>query len=270
MQGTTTVISAMEDWKHESEFDEFIDEKIVFSAAPQQPQIEDPERDKQVLNHVYSALERLEPYVVGKDEETRGLKDLMNFVQNLQSFVPFRSEEEQFEFIHPLRTWLFFLPIDFLKRVKRDPSVMVLLAHFYGVALAVEPLFPAVGAAHFGSMSLGPVESIHQNLLRQRGTMDSGEFEWSISLMEFPLEMVHEFRQRMSWRAAQGIGEDRDEDEDMDMDMEAINHPKVLHAPICTNPDGFDASAFGGFGPLHKPPSASSALAPTGRGSRGN
>lgn len=253
MQGTSTVISAMQEWRHDSEFGEFMEEKRIFSRTPFQPQIEDPERDKQVLEHVYEALKGLEPYVSGKAEETRGLNDLMNFIQNLQRYVPIHSAEEQFEFIHPLRAWLFFLPIDFLKRVKRDPSVMILLAHFYGVALAVEPLFPAVGAAYFGTMSVGPVEEIHRNLLRQRDRMDAGELQWPISLMEFPLNMVHEFRQRMGWRRVW----DTEDSEGGDIDMEdGGQSPRILQAPICTNLDGFDVSAFAGFGMSHSPTSA--------------
>lgn len=260
MQGTSTVIDAMREWKGESQFGDFMEEKQIFCRTPFQPQIEDPERDRHVLNHIYNALKLLKPYVNGKVEEEKGLNDLINFIQNLQHYVPIQSPEDQFEFIYPLRAWLFFLPIDFLKRVKRDPSVMILLAHFYGVALAVEPLFPAVGAAYFGTMSVGPIEEIHKTLLRRHAERTEDEsLEWPISLMEFPLDMVQEFRQRMGWRR---IGEvsspvDSEHAEEM-MDFEhgfsqvpviKIEHDvKILHPSLCSGMDGFDVSPFTGFG----------------------
>ncbi|RPB13171.1 putative ubiquitin carboxyl-terminal hydrolase 2 [Morchella conica CCBAS932] len=206
MQGTSTVIDEMQEWKGESQLSDFIEEKQIFGRTPYRPQIVNSERDRQVLNHIFNSLERLQPYVSGKIEEERGLNELINFIQNLKNYIPIQSPEEQFEHIYPLRSWLFFLPIDFVKRVERDPDVMILLAHFYGVALAVEPLFPAVGAAYFGAMSIGPIEEIHKTLLRLNSEGVEGKvLEWPISLMDFPLEMVHEFKLRMGWRTIEEI-----------------------------------------------------------------
>ena len=81
---------------------------------------------------------------------------------------------------------------------------MILLAYFYAVALAVEPLFPAVGAAWFGSLAVGPIREIHRSLVRQRQSMDSLEQQrcWPITLMNFPLQVARNFRLRMGlWRA---------------------------------------------------------------------
>lgn len=265
MQGTSTVIDAMQEWKNESQFCDFMEEKQIFCRTPFQPQIEDPERDRHVLNHIYNALKQLKPYVDGKIEEEKGLNDLINFVQNLQTYVPIQSPEDQFEHIYPLRAWLFFLPIDFLKRVKRDPSVMILLAHFYGVALAVEPLFPAVGAAYFGTMSVGPIEEIHKTLLRRHAGRTEGEsLEWPISLMQFPLDMVQEFRQRMGWRRVGEVNspvESEDAEGVMDFEHDFNQVPmiksehsiKVLHSPSCASMDGFDTSSFSSFGMTQNP-----------------
>ncbi|KAI5817316.1 hypothetical protein BZA77DRAFT_245301 [Pyronema omphalodes] len=192
LQGTATVIDAMEPWKHESEFAGFMAEKEIFSRGPFRQQIVDPTRDRHVVSHVYHALTMLYDYLDGHDQARKGLEDLINFVQGLHEHIPVHSGEAQFELLHPLRTWLFFLPIDFLRA--KDDRVMVLLAHFYGVALAVEPLFPAVGAAYFGTMSVGPIEQIQRTLIKKSSS--------AINLMAFPLEMVKHFRERMDWRRA--------------------------------------------------------------------
>ena len=195
MQGTSTVIDAMHPWKHESEFSGFMEEGEIFTGGTQRAPIADPQRDLHVVSHVCKSLYPLRDHFQGKDEELRRLEELVDFVQRLSERVPVHSAEEQFELLHPLRTWLFFLPIDFLRKGQQDASVMVLLAHFYGVALAVEPLFPAVGAAYFGTMSVGPIEHIHRTLVKRMPS--------ALALMTFPLEMVSHFRQRMDWRRAQ-------------------------------------------------------------------
>jgi hypothetical protein len=195
----------MQPWKHESEFAEFMEEKEIFSRGPFRPQITDPQRDRHVVSHVYNCLLPLFDYFQGlsNDEELKGLDELMSFVQGLYDHIPVHSPDEQFKHLHPLRTWLFFLPIDFLRRGQQEPSVIVLLAHYYGVALAVEPLFPAVGAAYFGTMSVGPIEQIHKTLFKQAG--QSAAAQRALEYMKFPLEMVKHFRERMDWRRATSV-----------------------------------------------------------------
>jgi len=224
LQGTSTVIDAMQAWKHESEFAEFMEEGDVFTQGSPRPQIVDEQRDRYVVNHVYKCLLPLVEYFRnptrgGQDtneQALKGLEDLIGFVQKLQDKIPAPTAEDQFQLMHPLRGWLFFLPIDFLRRGQTDPSVMVLLAHFYGVALAIEPLFPAVGAAYFGTMSVGPIEQIHQTLVQQAiATTASATTtgfpaaataaRGALELMDFPLEMVKRFRERMIYRRSTSV-----------------------------------------------------------------
>lgn len=190
----------MHGWKHESEFSSLMEEKEIFTRAPPVPQLANPNRDRLVVRHVSDRLHPLVQYLAGRDEELAKLSDLMRFVQGLYDYIPVDDAEIQFELLHPLRTWLFFLPIDFLRRggeQRQDPCAMVLLAHYYGVALAVEPLFPAVGAAYFGTMSVGPIEQIHRTLARLATQPDA---QRAMGMMEFPLEMVRYFRDRMDWK----------------------------------------------------------------------
>jgi hypothetical protein len=43
-------------------------------------------------------------------------------------------------------------------------SAFIVLADYYTVALIIEPLFPEVDAAYFGSLSLKPIEEIARRL----------------------------------------------------------------------------------------------------------
>lgn len=207
MQGTSTVIDAMQSWKLESHFADFMDEQPTFPRAPSTPLPLDPlaprearPEDLSSLQHVHRALRNLEAYVAGQEEETKRLKELMSFIRSLRSFLPVTSPAQQFELLHPLRSWLFWLPISFLQRPKREASTLLVLAHFYAVALALSPIFTEVGAAYFGSMSISPIEEIMDNLTRMQETQPPEENGQSpLTFMQFPLEMVADFRARMGW-----------------------------------------------------------------------
>ena len=197
----------MQSWKLESHFADFMDEQPTFPRAPASPLPLDPlqpreprQEDLSSLQHVHHALRNLETYVAGKEEETKRVKELMSFVRSLRSFLPVTSYAQQFELLHPLRSWLFWLPISFLQRPKREPSVMLVLAHFYAVALAMAPIFPEIGSAYFASMSISPIEEIMSGLTRMQESQPlEDDLQTPLSLMQFPLEMVADFRAGMGW-----------------------------------------------------------------------
>jgi len=87
-----------------------------------------------------------------------------------------------------------------LQQTRGSPSALVILAHYYTVALVVEPLFPEVGAAYFGSLSLGPIEEIARRLFSINVSQTSGsDLQTPLNLMEYPIDMVARFRSRMGW-----------------------------------------------------------------------
>jgi hypothetical protein len=64
----------------------------------------------------------------------------------------------------------------------------------------MERLFPEIGAAYFGSLSIGPVEEIARRLLSINVSgSGEGDLQTPLSLMEFPIDTVTEFRSRMGW-----------------------------------------------------------------------
>jgi len=64
----------------------------------------------------------------------------------------------------------------------------------------VEPLFPEVGAAYFGSLSLGPIEEIARRLFSMNASSTPGaDLQTPLNLMEYPIDMVTNFRNRMGW-----------------------------------------------------------------------
>jgi hypothetical protein len=291
----------MRTWRHESQFADFINEQqTTFPNIQPSPTMglgshrsKEPRReDLAALQHTFTSLQRVGSYLAGKHEETQHLNELMSFIRSLRAALPVQTPAEQFEILQPLRAWLLWLPITYSRSVNRDPSVALLLAHFYAVALAVEPLFPAVGAAYFGSLSIGPIEEIYRKLARLEvpNSLDEN-IQGHVNLMQFPLEMIAKFRARMDFvpqnsgtypsLASSPYGV-----ESLELDAEGdfvelessyegpFNHGNIT--PITSGPDsvanplarrsrdfgsqlchslgGFDASSFASYGLSRDPP----------------
>ncbi|ORY71888.1 uncharacterized protein BCR38DRAFT_404920 [Pseudomassariella vexata] len=205
MQGTSSVIDAMDPWKHESQFGEFIAESSTFPTAPpspspdhkpNQPRKEDLDAFQRTINQ----LSRVEAHLKHNKEDTKLVQQLVSFLKGAKKVSPIQSVSQQFDRLQPLRTWLFWLPVMCLKQNGTSPSALIIIAHYYTAALLMERLFPEIGAAYFGSLSIGPVEEIARRLLsiNVSGSLE-GDLQTPLTLMEFPIDTVNEFRQRMGW-----------------------------------------------------------------------
>ncbi|KAF7948784.1 hypothetical protein EAE96_007975 [Botrytis aclada] len=206
MHGTSSVIDAMQPWKMESQFGDFIAEQSTFPTAPPSPapgqkKLSQPRKqDLDALQRAYAQLQKVEVHLKSHGEDTKAIQQLMSFVRGVRKVSPSHTAAQRFEMLNPLRAWLFWLPVMFLQQTRGSPSALVILAHYYTIALVVEPLFPEVGAAYFGSLSLGPIEEIARRLfsINVSQTSDSN-MQTPLHLMEYPIDMVSMFRSRMGW-----------------------------------------------------------------------
>ncbi|KAL2131334.1 hypothetical protein VTI74DRAFT_5258 [Chaetomium olivicolor] len=205
MQGTSSVIEAMDPWKHESQFGEFIAESSTFPTAPPSPTpdhrpSQPREDDLQAFQRALQQLQKLESFLKKNSEDTKPVSQLITFMKGSRKVTSSLSVAQQFDRLKPLRTWLFWLPVMYLQRNGASPSALVVIAHYYTAALLMERLFPEIGAAYFGSMTIGPVEDIARRLyaIRNSGVLE-GDLQTPLNLMEFPIETVNEFRSRMGW-----------------------------------------------------------------------
>jgi hypothetical protein len=204
------VIDAMQPWKNESQFGDFISEQSTFPTAPPSPvpnarTLTQPRRqDLEALQRAYGQLQYVQSALEDAKEDTKAIVQLMHFVRGIRKVTPIQSAAERFEMLNPLREWLFWLPVMFLQQARDNPYALVTLAYYYTVALVVEPIFPEVGAAYFGSLSLGPIEEIARRLFSLNISQTSvGDLQTPLALMEFPIDMVSVFRERMGWQQPQ-------------------------------------------------------------------
>ncbi|KAM0354180.1 hypothetical protein ACHAPU_001215 [Fusarium lateritium] len=204
MQGTSSVIDAMDPWKHESQFGDFIAESSTFPTAPpspgkdhrpSQPRPEDLEAYQRTLEQVQKVEAHLKHY----KEDTTQIQHLIGFLRGSRKISPTLSIAQQFERLQPLRKWLFWMPVGYLQNYHGSPNSLIIIAHLYTVALLMERLFPEIGAAYFGSLSISPVEEIARRLMSINVSGVGSEMQTPLTLMEFPIDTVGQFRSRMGW-----------------------------------------------------------------------
>ncbi|KAI0598193.1 hypothetical protein F4775DRAFT_201253 [Biscogniauxia sp. FL1348] len=205
MQGTSSVIEAMEPWKHESQFGEFIAESSTFPTAPPSPSPdhkphEPRKEDLEAFQRTINQLTKVEAHLKQNKEDPQLIQQLVSFLKGARKVSPIQSIEEQFDRLRPLRTWLFWLPVMCLKQNGTSPSALVVIAHYYTAAIMMERLFPEIGSAYFGSLSIGPVEEIARRLLsiNVSGSLE-GDLQTPLTLMEYPIDTISAFRSRMGW-----------------------------------------------------------------------
>jgi hypothetical protein len=196
----------MQPWKIESQFGDFIAEQSTFPTAPPSPapgskKLSSPRKaDLDSLQRAYAQLQKVEVHLKENNEDVKAIQQLMTFVRSVRKVSPSHTAAQRFEMLNPLRAWLFWLPVMFLQQTRGSPSALIILAHYYTVALVVEPLFPEVGAAYFGSLSLGPIEEIARRLFSINVSQTSdADLQTPLNLMEYPIDMVSKFRSRMGW-----------------------------------------------------------------------
>lgn len=74
------------------------------------------------------------------------------------------TPEEQYRHMYPLRCWLIWFPESFVSLTQGDIWVLIMLAHFYALTLAVIPIFPVVNTRMFINARIESISSILNNI----------------------------------------------------------------------------------------------------------
>ena len=194
----------MDLWKHESQFGDFIAESSTFPTAPPSPvpdhkPSQPRKEDLEVFQRTIQQLQKVETFLKHNKEDFQAISQLITFLKGArkESNTPVA---QQFARLRPLRDWLFWTPVRFFQNAGASPCSLISIAHLYTVALVMERLFPEIGAAYFGSLSIGPVEEIARRLfsINVNGAYE-GDAQTPLKLMEYSIDAVSEFRSRMGW-----------------------------------------------------------------------
>jgi len=126
------------------------------------------------------------------------LEGAMTFASDFAAVAGLRSEptQAQYRVLHPLRSRVVWPPVFFLSVTDRSLQVMVSLAHFYVVALAVQLHLLAPGPIYYPKMRMQAIKVLTADISSLEMHMHSEGIDEAIKLMRFPIETAAHFRGR--------------------------------------------------------------------------
>jgi hypothetical protein len=159
-----------------------------------------------IIADIHSSLQRLQPYLNRHDQESKWVDQLRGYIERLRASSSAQSAEDQFGQLYALRKWLFWVPISLLAAKRGDVTVLVVLAHFYATALALEPLFRDIGSVFCGNLSLPPLEEIVQVVQGYQDPRYDQRTQAIAYLIQYPSDIATSYKTRREW-ARQQAGE---------------------------------------------------------------
>lgn len=158
-----------------------------------------------ILSDIQNSLARLQPYLglTRHEQEGKWVEQLRNYIERLRASGAAQTAEEQFGQLYALRKWLFWVPISLLAAKHTDATVMVVLAHFYAAALALEPMFPEIGAAFCANRSLGPLEEIVLIVQGYQSPTYDDRTQSVSYLIQYPNDAAASYKTRREWMRQQ-------------------------------------------------------------------
>lgn len=199
----------MQPWRHESLFADYIAEHTPmptrhFMNPISTPMTQESRREHlNTLADLHASLQRMQPYLSRNDQETKWVDQLKGYLDRLRASNQPQSPEEQFNQLYALRKWLFWVPISLLAAKRGDVNVLVVLAHFYATALALEPMFPDVSSVFVADLSLRPLEEIVQLVQGYQDTRYDSRIQTMSYLVQLPIDMVSSYKARREWARQQ-------------------------------------------------------------------
>ena len=192
----------MRPWIHESDIANYIESQRSVAGArtpvtPSFPQAQPRTEDLARLDQATAALHDLRARLTNSVELSNLISRLLGFLQELRRDFPLQAPEEAFERLQELRLWLFWLPTALFRPEESDLGALAVLSHFFGVALALDPLFPEIGGSYLGSMAVTPIEEMQNVLLTRRAAhpQETGVIT-ALSLIEVPVRTVSSYKAR--------------------------------------------------------------------------
>jgi hypothetical protein len=199
----------MQSWSGESTLSELINQQIILSQHTfiNHSNFVSAEARQDHLNtlaRVQNILQRLQPYLSTCEQESRWINQLSDYIQRLVNSESPPTSEDQFKQLYALRKWLFWVPVTLLSSRKGDIITLLVLSHFYAVALTLEPLFPHIGAPFLGSLALPPLEELIKVINTvQASDSFSSMTQAAATMMEFPREALATYKSRQPWNQVQ-------------------------------------------------------------------
>lgn len=201
-QGVTSVLDSMPHaWKQDSEIAMFLEsQRFLASANSPATCFRSQDEDLASLGSAIIALQTVQKRVIHNHEHYRRIGDLLEFLRHFQHDVLSLNAEQAFERVQLLRQWMFWLPPAMLRGGDGDTGALAILAQFFGVGVALDSVFPDLGGAYLGPMSVGPIEEIYRTICARNSTVPyNPEIQLALSIMDLPRHLAAKCRARLQW-----------------------------------------------------------------------
>ena len=208
----------MRPWLHESELALYIEgqRSIARARTPVTPtypghQSQPLPDDLHRLHQAVQGLNDLRLRLANNQELLEYVEQLIAYIQLIQHDFPIQAPDAAFARLQTIRSWLFWLPPQLFRPDASDVGAVAVMSHFYATALALEPIFPEIGGAYLGSLSVSPIEKMHQMLLARRSShpQETG-LQVALDLMQGPVQTASFYSSRNPQSAmAQAMGDAR-------------------------------------------------------------
>lgn len=192
----------MRPWMHQSELARFLDSQRALARTrtpatpslsglpPQPPAVEELNR----LNDAITGLHNLKLQLASFPELVAYVEEVMEYAQDIQQDFPLQGPSQAFDRLLSLRSMIFWLPTSVLSP-ESDLGALTMLSHFFALALVLEPLFPEVGGAYLGNISLDPLEKICQMVQNRSAAMPHDTtLRTALAMMDSPMQIAHAYR----------------------------------------------------------------------------
>lgn len=196
-------MGAMRQWMHQSELYKFLDSQrclarnrmpttpSITGLPPQQPAPDDWQRLEQIATALHNLRLRLSSY----PELVEHVDDILEYVEQIQNDYPLQGPNRAFERLLHLRSTIFWVPTTILQPEESDLGALAMLAHFYALALVLEPLFPECGGMYLGNMALDPLEKVCQVMqARSANVPHDSALQTALSMLDVPIQIAVAYR----------------------------------------------------------------------------
>ena len=157
------------------------------------------EEDLIHIDRTIMALENVQKQVTRNNHEHFcRMGELLDFLRHFRENLPNQTPEQAFECVQPLRRWLFWLPPAMLRGGEGDIGALAILAHFFAAGVALDSIFPDLGGAYLGPLSIMPIEEISRIILGSSSTDPfNPELQQALNLMDLPQQIVTGYKNRL-------------------------------------------------------------------------
>ena len=152
-----------------------------------------------MFEDIYQALHNAQTRLFEQGLDTTNIAELFRYVQDLQSRLPYPTDEETFLHLIPIRDWLFWLPALLLETSDSEMTALAILSQYHGTALAIDGLNEVTKSVHMVKMTIPPIEEMKRilsNAIASQGY--NAEVQVLAELMEFPSEVAANYRRQSS------------------------------------------------------------------------